>query len=109
MIKLSPPPNPVIGCDWQLMTYERKITIREKPISQATGKYEDENENEKAKKPKRIIIHLTSKYIGVIWIPAKNKWRAVYRKKYLGCFHDEEEAHKVYCKARGIDITEGIR
>jgi hypothetical protein len=45
----------------------------------------------------------TSKYVGVCWQKSKNKWMAQIniddKKKYLGYFTDEHEAHLVYQKA----------
>ena len=39
------------------------------------------------------IIKL-SKYKGVYWHKYHNKWVSIYKRKYLGSFHTEEEAHQ---------------
>jgi len=49
----------------------------------------------------------TSKYVGVVWVPRKNPWRASIRingkRKWLGSFKSEEEAGNAYLKAvKGI-------
>jgi hypothetical protein len=48
----------------------------------------------------------SSKYTGVLWSKATNKWRSEIRingkKKHLGLFISEEEAHEAYQKALKI-------
>lgn len=41
---------------------------------------------------KRVVY--SSKHLGVHFNNVDNKWRAVYKRKYLGYFTTEEEAHK---------------
>ncbi|MDD5358354.1 MAG: hypothetical protein PHX80_04355 [Candidatus Nanoarchaeia archaeon] len=109
MIKLSPPPDPPIYSDWQIMTYQRKRALQDKPISTAIDKYNDIDIKPKQVIKKPALVYQQSKYKGVLWIPKRYKWRAVYKKKHLGFFIDEEDAHIAYCDAAGIDISEGIR